>query len=139
MKKLLIFTVCFLMATVAAFGVKLQTSYDKAGPGDGYDKLLVLDPNETYTGSCGVLIGKKSCIRGNGALVDLDGGNIQAGRKSRGWNGFRRFFGSRFVLAMIAMTLAVRVHAARCDPSAIQYSSRSVSLPGSTPQMPASR
>jgi hypothetical protein len=79
LKKLLIFTVCFLIATAAAFGIRLQTAYDQAGPGEGYAKLLVLDPKETYTGGCGVLIGKKSCIRGNGALVDLDGGNIQAG------------------------------------------------------------
>jgi hypothetical protein len=79
MKKLLIVTVCFLIAAAAAYGIKLQIAYDKVGPGDGYDKLLILDPKETYTGGCGVMIGKKSCIRGNGALVDLDGGNVQAG------------------------------------------------------------
>lgn len=55
----------------AAMAKTLQSAYDEAGAGEGYDKLLVLDPNTTYTGGCGVLIGKKSCIRGNGALCDL--------------------------------------------------------------------
>jgi hypothetical protein len=79
LKKLLILTICFLIAVAAAYGIRLQTAYDQAGPGEGYDKLLVLDPKETYVGGVGVMLGKKSCIRGNGALIDLDGGNVQAG------------------------------------------------------------
>ncbi len=79
MKKLLLIAACFLLAVSAAYAVKLQDAYDKAGAGEGYDKLLVLDRKVTYTGGCGVLIGKKSCIRGSGAVVNLDGNSVQAG------------------------------------------------------------
>lgn len=54
----------------------LQQAYDEAGPGEGYDKLLILDPNVTYTGGVGVLQGKKSCIRGEGALCDLQNNQV---------------------------------------------------------------
>jgi hypothetical protein len=64
---------------LAAAGAKtLQQAYDEAGPGEGYDKLLILNPSTTYTGGCNLLQGKKSCIRGNGALCDLDNGSILA-------------------------------------------------------------
>lgn len=79
MKRSLLIAACILVGVAGAYAVRLQEAYDKAGPGDGYDKLLVLDPKETYTGGCGVLLGKRSCIRGSGAVVDLDGGNVQAG------------------------------------------------------------
>ena len=75
MKRLLIVTACLSIAA-SAFGITLQSAYDQCGPGEGYDKLLVLNPNKVYTGGCGVLMHKKSCIRGNGALVDLDGNSI---------------------------------------------------------------
>jgi parallel beta-helix repeat protein len=70
----------FSLAVPAAFGKSLQQAYDEAGSGGGYDKLLVLDPNEVYTGRCEVLAGKKSCIRGNGALCDLKDNQIYAGQ-----------------------------------------------------------
>jgi hypothetical protein len=79
MKRALFVIACLFIAVAGAYAVRLQDAYDKAGPGEGYDKLLVLDAKVTYAGGCGVMIGKKSCIRGNGALVDLDGGNVQAG------------------------------------------------------------
>jgi hypothetical protein len=79
-KILSITTACLCLGAATAFGVTLQSAYDACGPGDGYDKLLVLDPKVTYTGGCGVLMAKKSCIRGKGALVDLDGGSIMAGQ-----------------------------------------------------------
>jgi parallel beta-helix repeat protein len=60
--------------------MSLQQAYDQAGPGEGYDKLLVLDPQVTYTGGCGVLQGKKSCLRGNGALIDLQNNQIYCGQ-----------------------------------------------------------
>jgi parallel beta-helix repeat protein len=70
----------FLLALaliVPVVGAKtLQSAYDEAGAGEGYDKLVILDPNVTYTGGCGIVQGKKSCIRGNGALCDLEGGQI---------------------------------------------------------------
>jgi parallel beta-helix repeat protein len=65
-----------LLALALVVPKTFQSAYDEAGPGEGYDKLLVLDPEVTYTGGLDVLQGKKSCIRGNGALCDLDGGQI---------------------------------------------------------------
>jgi hypothetical protein len=79
MKKALLFATCLLVVAAGANAIRLQVAYDKAGSGEGYDKLLVLNAKETYTGGCGVMIGKKSCIRGNGALIDLDGNSVQAG------------------------------------------------------------
>jgi hypothetical protein len=80
MRRLLIIAACLAIAATTAFGVTLQSMYEKCGAGEGYDKLCVLDPNVKYTGGCGVLLNKKSCIRGNGALIDLDGNSIQAGQ-----------------------------------------------------------
>jgi len=72
------FAVLLALALVvpAALAQNLQQAYNAASAGEGYDKLLVLDPKVTYTGGCAVLQGKKSCIRGEGALCNLDGGNI---------------------------------------------------------------
>ncbi len=68
-----------LALIVSAVGAKtLQSAYDQAGPGEGYDKLVVLDPLELYTGRCDLSEGKRSCIRGNGALVDLKFGQVVA-------------------------------------------------------------
>ncbi len=61
-----------------AWAKALQDVYDQAGPGEGYDKLVILDPFESYTGRCDLLEGKKSCIRGNGALIDLKFGQVVA-------------------------------------------------------------
>jgi parallel beta-helix repeat protein len=69
---------CFVLVAPSVWALKFQDVYDQAGPGEGYDKLVVLDPNETYTGRCDVLEGKKSCIRGNGAVIDLDFGQVVA-------------------------------------------------------------
>ncbi|UCH78568.1 MAG: right-handed parallel beta-helix repeat-containing protein [Candidatus Coatesbacteria bacterium] len=77
--KYLALVLVLALLTPAVWAKPLRQAYEEAGPGEGYDKLLVLDPNIKYTGGCGVLIGKTSCIRGNGALIDLDGENVQAG------------------------------------------------------------
>lgn len=76
----LVLALAIALAAPAVWGITLQKAYDEAGPGEGYDKLLVLDPEVTYTGGCGVLQGKKSCIRGNGALVDLQNNQIYCGQ-----------------------------------------------------------
>jgi hypothetical protein len=57
----------FLPAALA--DVSLQEVYDAAGPGQGYDKLLELDPEETYTGNLLICQWNTVCIHGNGALV----------------------------------------------------------------------
>ena len=62
-----------LIAIASAAGaVHLQDVYVQAGPGEGYDKLLVLDPAEIYTGYMIVDIGTSCAIHGNGALIALD-------------------------------------------------------------------
>jgi hypothetical protein len=65
------------LATALA-AVTLQEAYDAAGPGEGYDKLLVLDPGTVYTGGLTVERGIYSCIHGNGALVDLEDKSVWA-------------------------------------------------------------
>jgi parallel beta-helix repeat protein len=72
----LVVLLALALVVPAALAKTLESAYNEAGPGEGYDKLLVLDPNVTYTGGCGMLQGKKSCIRGNGALCDLNGGQF---------------------------------------------------------------
>jgi parallel beta-helix repeat protein len=68
-----------LALIVSTVGAKtLQSAYDEAAAGEGYDKLVILDPDVTYTGGCAVLQGKKSFIRGNGAICDLESGQIFA-------------------------------------------------------------
>ena len=76
----LVLALVMALAVPAVWGVTLQSVYDQAGPGEGYDKLLILDPNVTYTGGCGVSQGKKSCIRGNGAVLDLQHNQIYCGQ-----------------------------------------------------------
>lgn len=72
-----------LMAGPSA-GLHLQDAYNEAGPGEGYDRLVVLDPAEVYTGYL-VVLGNSSCLlRGNGALIALDqGAQIWAGANTR--------------------------------------------------------
>ncbi len=66
------------MAFTAASAIPLQSVYDGAGPGEGYDKLLVLDPGETYTGGMFVEEAVRCCVHGNGALIRLEGASIEA-------------------------------------------------------------
>jgi nitrous oxidase accessory protein NosD len=54
-----------------AEAVDLFSLYLSAGPGEGYDKLLVLDPSETYTGGIWVENGVRCCVHGNGATITL--------------------------------------------------------------------
>ena len=48
-------------------GITLQSVFDEAGPGNGYDKYVVLQQDIIYTGEVGV-------YEGNGAIVDLNEG-----------------------------------------------------------------
>jgi parallel beta-helix repeat protein len=74
----LVVLLALALVVPAALAKTFQSAYDEAVPGEGYDKLLILDPEVVYTGGLGVLQGKKSCIRGNGALCDLEGGQVYA-------------------------------------------------------------
>jgi hypothetical protein len=57
--------------------VSLQTVYDGAGPADGYDKFLILDPANTYTGGLWIHFGVKCCIRGDGAEINLQHSGVR--------------------------------------------------------------
>ena len=54
-------------------GITLQSVFDASGPGNGYDKYVVLEQDMIYTGEVGVYEGNVF-IEGNGALVDLNEG-----------------------------------------------------------------
>jgi len=70
----LILPVLILLLASPALAVHLQDVYAQAGPGQGYDKLLVLDPGQVYTGYLIIMDGIRCGIRGNGALIRLDPG-----------------------------------------------------------------
>ncbi len=71
--------VLVVLVTASAPGAEsLQAAYDAAEPGEGYDKLLVLDPGTLYTGSLTVDRGMRSCVHGNGARIDLQYKSIWA-------------------------------------------------------------
>ncbi len=72
-----LFTAVMLTGSAVA-GVPLQVVYDSAGSGEGYNKLLVLDPAELYTGGLEIGSGVSCCIHGNGASLDLDQNSITA-------------------------------------------------------------
>lgn len=78
-----------ILVTVPSGAATLRGAYDAAGPGEGYHKLVELEPGRVYTG--GLLIGpllipetglfagepgRDVLIRGNGAVLDLRGGQI---------------------------------------------------------------
>ena len=56
-----------------AEGITLQSVFDSSGPGNGYDKYVVLEQNMIYSGGIGIYEGNV-LIEGNGAVVDLEGG-----------------------------------------------------------------
>ena len=56
-----------------ASGITLQSVFDASGPGNGYDKYVVLEQDMIYTGEVGVYEGNVF-IEGNGSIVDLNGG-----------------------------------------------------------------
>ncbi len=82
-----------LSALLLGFGLAsadtLRGAFDAAGPGGGFDKLVILEPGRVYTG--GLLIGSVLVpetatfvggeefdvrIEGRGAVIDLQGGQI---------------------------------------------------------------
>lgn len=66
----------------AATGVTLEYAYVTAGPQDGYEKYVELSPTMTYTGGLTIPAGDTACIRGNGALIDLQGSMIHVEGKT---------------------------------------------------------
>jgi len=87
MRKVLPFILALLICQ-SLFSATLKEIYDAAPPGSGYDRYIVLETGVTYTG--GLLIGgtfnrisaqfepggEDVRIVGNGAILDLEGGEI---------------------------------------------------------------
>ncbi len=59
-----------LVLTSTIYGISLQEMYDSAESMYGYDKYIILDSEEIYTGGIGVFEGDVF-IEGNGAVIDL--------------------------------------------------------------------
>jgi hypothetical protein len=74
-----------MMSSLMAADVSIQSVYDACGPGEGYDKLLVLDPANKYTGALIIQNDIRSCIHGNGALIYLkNAGGLRYSMRSSG-------------------------------------------------------
>ena len=64
-----------LLLPFALNATTLQDIYNTAQPALGYDRLIILERHSIYTG--GLSITDESIgIKGNGAIIDLQGGNI---------------------------------------------------------------
>ena len=71
--KFLLVNLILMLHTSIALGVTLQSVFDTAEPGNGYDKYVILEEDMIYTGEVGVYEGNVF-IEGNGAIVDLNEG-----------------------------------------------------------------
>ena len=63
----------YIITMSVLLGVTLQEAYDDAEPANGYDKYVVLEPNQTYEGGLGVFEGD-IYINCQGSIVNLLGG-----------------------------------------------------------------
>jgi hypothetical protein len=70
-----------LLAFVSLNAGTLEQAYQNASPGLGYDKLIILNPIELYTGGI-TIVDEKVGIKGNGAVIDLMGGQINVSGSS---------------------------------------------------------
>jgi len=66
--------VLFFCCLSLSWCTSLDSLYQLAQPGEGYDKFLILDSVQVYEGGITVETDKKSCIHGYGAIIDLSGG-----------------------------------------------------------------
>jgi len=66
-----------LLLPTGSHSATLQEVYDAAGPNGQYTKYLVLDAGVTYTGGLIVPSTDRACIKGNGAILDLQTSTIQ--------------------------------------------------------------
>ena len=71
------FSSVLLLFPAAARTATLQSVYDAAGPQGEYTKYLQLDAGATYTGGLTIPAGDIVCIKGNGAIIDLQTSTIQ--------------------------------------------------------------
>jgi len=75
MKKNYIFSIILLILCFHIHAITLQQMYTNATNGNGYDKLIILDSQTTYTGGFKQDV-QSICIQGNGAKIDLESENI---------------------------------------------------------------
>ena len=66
-------TLSLILSLTFVHGESLYEVYQNAGPGNGYDKYMVLNPNVIYTGGFGTSV-YSVFLEGNGAVIDLQGG-----------------------------------------------------------------
>ena len=66
--------ITYLLITSTAFSMTLQEAYNTAESNNGYEKYILLEPNEIYTGGLGIFEGDVF-IDCNESLIDLQGGN----------------------------------------------------------------
>ena len=62
-----------IILTTLAFGVTLQEVYDNAQSGNGYDKYIVLEPNQIYEGAI-YNFENSVYINCQGSIIDLMNG-----------------------------------------------------------------
>ncbi|GAB4379737.1 MAG: hypothetical protein Kow0042_29410 [Calditrichia bacterium] len=67
---LILLVLCFLLPAAT-----LQSVYQNAASGLGYDKLMILESDSVYTGGISIN-NQKVAIKGRGALIDLAGDRI---------------------------------------------------------------
>jgi len=74
--------ILLLLMPVLLFGGSLEDIFQAAQPGMGYDRLIILEKDSLYTG--GISIYNESVgIKGNGAIIELNGDSISVKGKSR--------------------------------------------------------
>ena len=61
----------YLLMIKFIFSISLQEMYINAQAENGYDKYIILDPNQIYTGGIGIF-DENIYIEGNGAVIDLE-------------------------------------------------------------------
>ncbi|TKJ39069.1 hypothetical protein CEE37_11640 [candidate division LCP-89 bacterium B3_LCP] len=75
MKRVTLVTVALLLLSGQVLAIPLQQAYNDALPGAGYNRMIYLDPAETYTGGL-TLADETVCILSCGALIDLQNSRI---------------------------------------------------------------
>ena len=65
------YSILIYFITNLIFCVSLQDMYNNAEPLNGYDKYIILDENDIYTGGIGIFE-ERTYIEGNGSIIDLE-------------------------------------------------------------------
>ncbi len=73
----LVLILCLAFPVTGTSANTLQSAFDASGPGEGYDRLVVLDPAIPYSGGLWIHNAMKCCIHGNGAVINLQNAGIR--------------------------------------------------------------